>query len=114
MKRDRPRWGGEQRKEYFGMTSLSYFRGKKKKKKNEKSAAQLHTESSEIKHSVFTSPKASEVQLWVSVVIHVEKTITRQVPCAGLLFPPAFALLQWNCGDLVISFSRRKWAALSS
>lgn len=66
---------------------------KKKKKKKEKSAAQVTYR--EIKHAEFISPEASGVQMWVNAVIHVEKKITRQMPCAGLLlFPPAFALLQ--------------------
>lgn len=60
----------------------------------------LHTDSSKIKHIQLISFEASWVQLWVIVVVHVEKTISRQMPCAGLLlFPSAFALLQGNGGS---------------
>lgn len=96
MKWDRPKEGGEQERSTLeGVLCLLLGHWKKKK---EKSAAQVTYR--EIKHAEFISPEASGVQMWVNVVIHVEKTITRQMPCAGLLlFPPAFALLQCNCGE---------------
>jgi len=102
MKLSRWKGAGDQRREYFERTSVSSFRMfKTKKPKQIKKTPwpRLHTDSSEIKHAEFISSEASGVQLWVSVVIHVEKTIARQMPCVGLLlFPSAFALLQCSWG----------------
>lgn len=87
---------------------LRLLSGQLKKKKRKKNLwPRLHTDSSEIKHAEFTS-EASGVQLWISVVIHVEKTITKQMPCAGLLlFPSVFPLLRCNWGERAISFFQK-------